>query len=292
MFIKKIIKFSLLLSAICYLLIPVNAFLNTTDDYEDKLCKEKLASFDSGLKDNDISDIISFVGKSFIGTEYLAGTLEKNVNTENLVICISGLDCVTFVENTLAMSRIIQKGKADFDSFKKELQNIRYRDGEIDGYTSRLHYFSDWIFNNEEKGIVENITKKIGGVAYHKKINFMTTHVNSYKQLANDDETLEQMKKVESVVDKRKMYYIPKNDVDSYYDDMQTGDIIATTTEIKGLDVTHTGFIYKEKGKTYFLHASSVSKKVIISKEELKEYLNSDKKKTGIMIARPISIKN
>jgi len=86
------------------------------------------------------------------------------------------------------------------------------------------------------------------------------------------------------------MYYIPKSSVDKYYDDLQTGDIIATTTEIKGLDVTHTGFIYKKKGKTYFLHASLSAKEVIVSKEELKSYLKSDKKKTGIMVARPYGV--
>jgi hypothetical protein len=205
---------------------------------------------------------------------------------------MSGLDCVTFVENTLAISRLIQKGKMDLNSFKDELQFIRYRDGNLDGYASRLHYFCEWITNNEDKGIVRNITKKIGGVPYHKKINFMSTHVKSYKQLADNDENLEQIKKMEAEVDKIKMFYIPKDEVDAYYDDMQTGDIIATTTEIKGLDVTHTGYIYKENGKTYFLHASSIAKEVIISKDELKIYLASDVKKTGIMIVRPISIKN
>jgi len=294
MYINKIIK----LSPICFVVIffsilfPSNVFLNTNDDYEEKLCKEKLASFNANLKDENISDIISVVGKSFLGTPYVAGTLDKNINTEKLVLCMSGLDCVTFVENTLAISRLIQKGKMDLNSFKDELQFIRYRDGNLDGYASRLHYFCEWITNNEDKGIVRNITKKIGGVPYHKKINFMSTHVKSYKQLADNDENLEQIKKMEAEVDKIKMFYIPKEEVDAYYDDMQTGDIIATTTEIKGLDVTHTGYIYKENGKTYFLHASSIAKEVIISKDELKIYLASDVKKTGIMIVRPISIKN
>jgi hypothetical protein len=71
---------------------------------------------------------------------------------------------------------------------------------------------------------------------------------------------------------------------------MKTGDIIATTTEISGLDVSHTGYIYKDDYGTYFLHASLSKKQVIISDVELKEYLNNDKKKTGIMIARPLEL--
>ena len=119
----------------------------------------------------------------------------------------------------------------------------------------------------------------------------MSSHRDSYKQLLNDDgESLSLIKDIESKINSRKLYYIPKEDVDSYYEDLQTGDIIATTTKIEGLDVTHTGFIYKEKGKTHFLHASIVSGEVIISKEELKSYLKNDKKKTGIMVARPSEV--
>ena len=263
---------------------------NNLDDYEEKLVKKKLNSFDESLKNESIDKIIGVVGKSLIGTEYVAGTLDENINSEKLVIKISGLDCVTFVENTLAMARTIQTGQPSLESFKDELQSIRYRDGKIDGYTSRLHYFSDWIYDNEKKGVVQDITKKIGGVMYNKKINFMSTHRSSYKQLESDDDALSQIKKIENKINNRDMYYIPKSSVDKYYDDLQTGDIIATTTEIKGLDVTHTGFIYKKKGKTYFLHASLSAKEVIVSKEELKSYLKSDKKKTGIMVARPYGV--
>jgi hypothetical protein len=267
-----------------------SAGFNNLDDYEEKLVKKKLASFDESLKNESVDIIIEKVGLGFLGTDYVAGTLDENYYEEKLVIKISGLDCVTFVENTLAMARTIQTGLPSLDSFKDELQSIRYRDSKIDGFASRLHYFSDWIYNNEKKGIVNDITKKIGGVPYNKKINFMSTHRDSYKQLEKDDEALAQIKNIEKKINNRDLYYIPKNNVDKYYDDLQTGDIIATTTEIKGLDVTHTGFIYKKKGKTYFLHASLSAKEVIVSKEELKSYLKSDKKKTGIMVARPYGV--
>ncbi len=268
-----------------------SAGFNNLDDYEEKLVKKKLASFDESLKNESIDKIIEKVGLSFLGTEYVAGTLDEDIHSEKLVIKISGLDCVTFVENTLAMARTIQSGSPTLENFKDELQTIRYRDGRIDGYTSRLHYFSDWIYDNEKKGIVQDITKKIGGVMYNKTINFMSSHKDSYKQLCLDDgESISKIKNIEKKINNRDLYYIPKNSVDKYYDELKTGDIIATTTDIKGLDVTHTGFIFKKKGKTYFLHASLNAKEVILSKEELKAYLKSDKKKTGIMVARPYDI--
>lgn len=268
-----------------------SAGFNNLDDYEEKLVEKKFTSFDESLSSEPINKIIEKVGLSFLGTEYVAGTLDENVYTEKLVVKISGLDCVTFVENTLAIARTIQSGVPTVESYKDELKTIRYRGGKIEGYTSRLHYFSDWIYDNDKKGIVQDITKKIGGVPYNKKINFMSTHQGSYKQLNTDDgESASIIKSIEKKINNRELYYIPKNDVDKYYDDLKTGDIIATTTEIKGLDVTHTGYIYKKKGKTYFLHASLSAKEVIVSKEELKAYLKSDKKKTGIMVARPVGI--
>jgi len=258
------------------------------DDEETWAVKKKLKSFDSSLGKNEIKDIIEVVGKSLLGTEYVAGTLDKNINTEKLVIKITGLDCVTFVENTLTISRIIRAGNIDFDSYVKELQKIRYRDGEINGYPSRLHYFTDWIYDNEKKGIVQDITQDIGGIPYSKDINFMTSHINSYKQLIDNQEYISELKKIEDDINSRKIFYIKKKDVDKFYDKMQTGDIIATTTDIAGLDVTHTGFILKQNGKTLFMHASITKGEIIISKEELKEYLQGNKKQSGIIIARPL----
>ena len=284
-FCMKTLVFSLIIIS---LLSSVNSVVIADDDYEEKAVKKKLNSFDASLSNSDISDIIAVVGKSFLGVEYQAGTLDKNTNEEKLIIMVSGLDCVTFVENVLAMSYIIKKGQTDINSFKKELQLIRYRNGEISGYPSRLHYFTDWIYNNQEKGIVKDITEEIGGIPYNKKIDFMTTHTSSYKQLEGNSEYINEMESVEANMNKRALYYIRKNDVDEYYDKLQTGDIIATTTNIDGLDVTHTGFIYKEDGKTKFMHASITKGEIVISKEELKEYLKGNKKQTGIIVARPL----
>ncbi len=275
------------LLALAVFLIPLNLNSGTDEDSEIKAVKKKLKSFDASWSDLEINQIIINVGKSFLGTEYVAGTLDKNTSEEKLVIKISGLDCVTFVENTLAMARIIRKGTVDFDSYKNELTKIRYRNGEIEGYTSRLHYYTDWIYDNEKKGIVTDITKSIGGIPYYKKINFMSSHVNSYKQLSENPEYADEMKAIEKAMNRRDLYYIKKNEVDNYYDALESGDIIATTTNIEGLDVTHTGFIYKTKSKTLFLHASITKGEIIISKEELKEYLQSNKKQTGIIVARP-----
>lgn len=259
------------------------------DDYENMKCSKMLKSFPADLRNLPINEIIGEVGKSFTGTEYVAGTLDEHMN-ESLVVKVTGLDCVTFVENALIMSRLVKKGTTEFDDYKKELEFIRYRGGKMDGYPSRLHYFSDWIYDNQEKGVLEDITSGIGGKAYNKTIDFMTTHPDSYKQLKNDPANLAAMEEVEAQMNKRQMYYIPKGEVDQFYDLLQTGDIIGTTTDIAGLDITHTGFIYKDGNGTHFMHASLPKKQVMISNEELKEYLAGNKKQSGVMVARPLAV--
>jgi hypothetical protein len=260
-------------------------------DDDKTICDNKFTIFiDSGLKNKPIGDAIVEIGKSFLGTEYIANTLEINSPDEKLVINLTGLDCVTFVENCLTFARCVKFGKTTFDNYKAELKKIRYREGNIDGYASRLNYFCDWIHDNENKGIVKDISADLGGIEYNKTINFMSTHTKSYKQLANKTE-LEGILAAEEAINSRIYYYIPRKNISKIHDYLQNGDIIATTTTIEGLDVTHTGYVYKgDDGGTYFLHASSKSKEVIISNNQLAGYIAEDSKKTGIMVARPIEV--
>jgi len=267
-----------------------NNLLRGLFDDDETICKNKFKIFvDASLANKPIGDAIIEIGNSFLGTEYVGGTLDKDTKSENLVINLTGLDCVTFVENCLVFARCVIRGETEFRNYEKELAWIRYRNGYIDGYASRLHYFCDWIYDNEDKGVVKNITSEIGGILYKKTINFMSTHTKSYKQLSNKKE-LESIKACEDLINSRDYYFIPAKSISKIYDKLKNGDIIATTTNIDGLDVTHTGYVYKDSGGTFFLHASSKSKEVIISEQELQEYVASDSKKTGIMVARPVEL--
>ena len=42
--------------------------------------------------------------------------------------------------------------------YARTLQSIRYRDGKINGYTSRLHYIADWVNNGVRHGFMEDVT--------------------------------------------------------------------------------------------------------------------------------------
>ena len=264
---------------------------NPADDYEKMKCSKKLKSFDKSLSSLPLNEVIIEVGKTFTGTPYVAGTLDENPATEEVVIMITGLDCVTFVENALVFSRLIKEGKTSFEDYKAELEWIRYREGKNTGYTSRLHYFSDWIYDNEQKGIVKDITKEIGGVPYDKTIDFMSSHRNSYKQLSDNDEYVAQIIAIENNITARDIYYIPKEDIPNVYDKLQSGDIIGITSNLDGLDVAHTGYVYKQDGKTFLLNASLKNKQVEISAMELQDYLMGNPKQGGIIVARVLDVK-
>ena len=264
---------------------------NPADDYEKMKCSKKLKSFDKSLSSLPMNEVIIEVGKTFKGTPYVAGTLDENPASEEVVIMITGLDCVTFVENALVFSRLIKEGKTSFEDYKAELELIRYREGKNTGYTSRLHYFSDWIYDNEQKGIIKDITKEIGGVPYDKTIDFMSSHRNSYKQLSDNDEYVAQIMAIENIITARDIYYIPKEDIANVYDKLQSGDIIGITSNLDGLDVAHTGYVYKQDGKTYLLNASLKNKQVEISAMEIQDYLLGNSKQGGIIVARVLDVK-
>lgn len=226
------------------------------------------------------------VGKTFLGTPYVEKTLEFG-KTEALVINFRGLDCTTFVENTLAISLLQKQEKTDFSSFTDNLKTIRYRNGILDGYSSRLHYFTDWIRNNEEKGLVKDITADLGGIELNKSINFMGTHRELYPFLS-DDTNYQRIIETETSLAKKTLCYLPQKEIKKSEAYMKSGDIIALATSIKGLDVTHTGIAFKKpNGRIHLLHASS-SGEVKITEVPLVDYLKKVKNNIGIIVARPM----
>ncbi|MCI4669055.1 MAG: DUF1460 domain-containing protein [Bacteroidia bacterium] len=231
-----------------------------------------------------IGDKVVLVGKRFLGTHYVAKTLETGMD-EQLVINQRELDCTTFLENVVVMSALWEENKYDFQDFQNGIEYLRYRDGKRLDYPSRLHYFSEWIANNEKKGILKDITKEIGGRKFDKTINFMSTHRSAYKQLSNPT-YWEEIKAIEAKLAQREMYYIPKSEVAKVEGKIKDGDLIALTTSIKALDIVHVGFAYHKNGRLHFLHASTGSNRVEISKKPLVEYMQGIKSQSGIMVAR------
>ncbi|MDR2651094.1 MAG: DUF1460 domain-containing protein [Prevotellaceae bacterium] len=235
--------------------------------------------------DNEYSKLIPQIGKYFLGLPYVAHTLE--CENEVLTVNFLELDCTTFLENVVVIATLAKKSETDFDSYIQRLKNFRYRNGKVDGYASRIHYFSDWIVTNESRGFVKNVTKEIGGEPYTKTINFMTQNREKYPRLA-DKQTFEQIKLSEENLNKHSHYYIPKAKVAETEKNIHSGDLIAITCTTEGLDIAHVGLAVEKDGRIYFMHAPMSGKQVTISDEPLHDYLAKNANHTGIMVARVI----
>ncbi len=231
--------------------------------------------------------LVLAIANEFIGNKYVAGTLERGHN-EPLVINTREIDCTTFVEQVLAIYATISEEKTDFKAMCTNLQRIRYRGGVRNGYASRLHYISQWITDSAKQHIVEEIDYKSNGREEIIDLNFMSSHPGNYELLKKEILLVKEIRKWEQLMQGTVTHFIPKNELNKPANELpvKNGDIIALTTNIKGLDVTHIGFAFWENGKLHMLHASSTSKKVIKDNNTLYEYQKNKKTQTGIRVFR------
>ncbi len=231
---------------------------------------------------DSITGIVAWA-KYFIGTPYESATLEKGSDS-SVLINLGAFDCTTYVENVLAISALNSFTEQDF---VKVLEKIRYRNGKPEGYASRLHYFREWILDNEKKGFIKNITKDLGGISVKKRLDFMTKHRKAYPAL-QDDAVFAQLLQIEQKLSKEEPYLLPLDKVANCENQIQDGDIIAFATNIDGLDFVHVGFaIHKgETKRLHLLHASGKSGEVVISEQPLAEYATGRSSVSGIVVLR------
>lgn len=230
---------------------------------------------------------VSAIGKFFLETPYTPNTLEAP-GPERLQVNLRELDCTTLVENALALSRLLVSPKKDFETYRQLLIRIRYRNGNLDGYPSRLHYASDWITDNVQKGFVAFVNMGSETERLSPKVNYMSTHPTAYSALVADSLLIPFIVAQEVGVNQLSFSYLPKSKVTPQAPCIQHGDIIAITTSLSGLDFSHLGIAVRQKGKLHLLHASSTGKKVLLSEKPLSDYLAGIKKHTGIVVVRPL----
>ncbi len=255
-------------------------------------------------------DLVARIGERFVGTPYEPRTLELP-GPERLVINLEAFDCVTLVENVLVLARLAWSPPAratdppgtgsaasrhtalldDPDRFqaayRDELTRIRYRGEALDGYDSRLHYFSEWITDNEGSGLVDAISRGLGSVADPSPIDFMSTHPDAYRQLS-DSVVLAAIASVEARISAVARYHVPQDSIGAVAHGVRDGDIIAATSTVAGLDIAHTGIALRRDGELHLLHAPLVGSHVQVSEESLAERILRIGSQDGIMVARPL----
>lgn len=227
-------------------------------------------------------------GLALLGTPYVAHTLDRDTAQEKLVINCDEVDCTTFVEYVLAMTiNGINHKHSNENNFAGTLQKLRYRNGVIDGYTSRLHYITDWIDNGVRLGFFTDVSCKHSLYKTRNLISYMSSHPEQYKQLAHSTKNVARMKEIEKDLSEKEIHYVPKEILTANgLPWIKDGDIIAITTNTAGLDISHLGIACYKKGKLHLLHASSSAKKVVLSRISLQEMLMITNSWTGIRIIR------
>lgn len=231
-------------------------------------------------------ELLLAIANGFIGEEYVGGTLEQGAE-EPLYISCTRLDCTTFVELVLAIAKTANESSHRFADVCRNLENIRYRNGRNNGYTSRLHYISWWITDSAKSGIIEEITPQISKDRQTLNLDFMSSHPDSYPQLAENPEMTKEIGLLEAPYRGIEVSYIPKEKTGcNGCENIKPGDIIAITTSIPGLDVAHIGFAYYDNGTLCLLHASSGKGKVIKDTTPLSDYIANNRRHTGIRVFR------
>ena len=233
-----------------------------------------------------IGDLMGNIGTLLLGTPYVGGTLE-GAGPEICRADLTGLDCVTFFENVLAMARCSKLGTPSWDAFIKQITRTRYRDGQLDGYASRLHYTAEWIENNVAKGIVRDVTPDLGGDVFPIRVSFMSEHPQYYPPLKADTALVGTMASIERRLATTTRYIVPREKIADIEPLLKTGDIVAIATSKAGLDYAHTGLIVREGSVARLMHASVTKKKVILD-VRLSDYIASVKSHIGVSILRPI----
>ena len=228
--------------------------------------------------------------RQFLGRPYVAHTLEVN-NHEQLVVNTRQLDCTTLVETVVALYLCHEQQKRQWSDYLAMLKTLRYRQGIIDGYPSRLHYFSDWIDDKERMSLVKEIQEPVPPFTAEQQVSvsYMSSHPEAYKALKAHPELVSVIRQQEEQLTGRMRRYIPKQAVGNTQLLRQTihnGDIIAITCNKAGLDIAHLGFAVWKKDGLHLLNASMLRKKVVEEPMTLQRYLKQHPSHTGIRIIR------
>ncbi len=251
---------------------------------------------DMGLADRPMGDVIAILASTFVGTPYAPGTLEIE-GPERLVVNLSTFDCVTLVEHVLVLARLTMGAGPELlgderefrERYREELIRVRYRDGALTGYPSRLHYFSEWMRDAERKGLVRLLSEELGGMVDPRPIRFMSDHPDSYRQLNEDPDVLDAIRGMEARITEIPRHYIPQDRIAASEGGIRDGDIIAAVSSLDGLDVAHTGIAVWRGNRLHLLHAPLVGDSVEISERPLAERIQGFSSQMGVMVARPLS---
>lgn len=261
-----------------------------------------------------MNELVVKVGLEFLGTQYLWASLESV--PEELHVFLDKTDCILFVEMstcfalTIKGKKIVQAGDGEHFALRTDkagkllpsvvdaepsyellchnIRNMRYRLGEVTTYSSRVHYTSEWLLQNQTNGLMREYTRDLGR-EMKQEFFYMSMHPKTYYQLSQDPCELGRIRMMEEHLNEQKPYFIlTQQDLrkPEIMRQIKSGDIITFISPRPGLDLAHVAIAYEVKGEMHFIHASYGKKKVVIEEKTLADYATN-----GIRITRLAELK-
>ncbi|PYK66045.1 MAG: DUF1460 domain-containing protein [Verrucomicrobia bacterium] len=271
--------------------LPSSTIFKGQDQFNRLVAKAKAENW----KTLPIGERTAAIGQMLVGTRYKHFTLEIDNRIESPSVNFNGVDCWTFFEIALGFARMLNEPESNWtpERLLYYIELDRYRGGQCTGdYLSRLHYLEDWLYDNDRRGLVEDLTRDLGGRSVPHSAREMSVGWRHYRYLAANRSLLGPLAHMEANVSSRPLYEIPKNRVAGIESKLRSGDIIGIISRDRsGLYSTaHVGLALRTNdGVLHFMHASSPSNygRVVID-EELSKYLSRYRSDSGILVARPL----
>ncbi len=271
--------------------LPLGTVFKGQDQFNRLVAKAKAGNW----KALPIGERTAAVGQALVGTRYKHFTLEIDNRIESPSVNFQGMDCWTFFEVALGFARMLNEPESNWtpERLLHYIEMDRYRGGECTGdYLSRLHYLEDWLYDNNRRGLVEDLTRDLGGRSVPHSAREMSTGWRHYRYLASNRSLLGPLARMEANVSSRPLYEIPKSKVAGIESKLRSGDIIGVISrERNGLhSTTHVGLALRTSdGALHFMHASSPSNYGhVVVDSQLSKYLYRYGSDSGILVARPL----
>jgi hypothetical protein len=271
--------------------LPFGTVFKGQDQFNRLVAKAKAGNW----KALPIGERTAAVGQALVGTRYKHFTLEIDNRIESPSVNFQGMDCWTFFEIALGFARMLNEPESNWtpERMLHYVELDRYRGGECTGeYLSRLHYLEDWLYDNNRRGLVEDLTRELGGRSVHHSAREMSSGWRHYRYLAANRSLLGPLARMEANVSSRPLYQIPKDRVAAIEPKLRSGDIIGIISRDRGglYSTAHVGLALRTSdGVLHFMHASSPSNygRVVVD-SELSKYLYRYSSDSGILVARPL----
>ncbi|HUW60840.1 MAG TPA: N-acetylmuramoyl-L-alanine amidase-like domain-containing protein [Candidatus Bathyarchaeia archaeon] len=192
---------------------------------------------------------VADLARAAIGTPYAPDPLGEGPGAPydaDPLMDLSKVDCVTFVEQTLALAA----AKSYRDAFDL-LQKIRYRNGEI-AFENRNHFMvADWIGSN---AFCKNVTDSLGAATEKSTRTIGRRHFYTLKQI----ETLA----ATAVDEEMTLDYVPAASAATAEAELPSPALILLIGKTDWLFTLHCGLFIRDEDGGLFYHASSKEEKV------------------------------